>query len=309
MLSEKERAALRGDIVAFMKANPVRNTNVARHHTYGARDAQSTASFITVKRKRMISAILLAMFALSGGVSYAAEGSLPGDMLYPVKIHINEGVEGSLAIGAKADAEFAQKQLNRRAQEAEALARENRLDDEAKRELSNESRMHLKASAEAEAKMRHDEEGGEEARKAHKEVVDTILEHEEVFLKLGVSAHTDGNVSVEGIDEAKSENIESDTNVKVHTSLFQSIFGGAKEVGEKVQTGSSSRRTNNDSGGSLNSHDELKTNISLGTDVNNNEKIDGAHIETENSGNVQLQEIPNDIRTEIKTEGGINIGL
>ncbi len=304
-LSEKERAEMRGDIVVFMEVNPVRNANVVRHHTY----AGPFTAFNTIKRKRMISAILLTMFVLSGGVSYAAEGSLPGDMLYPVKIHINEGVEGTLAVGAKADAQFAHKQLERRAQEAEALAKEHRLDALAKAELSNETKAHLKASAEAEAVMRQDKEGEEGAREAHKEVTDTILEHEEAFLELGVSARADGNISTEGLDGTEKGDVESESNVKVHTSLLQGIFGGTKEASEKTQTGSTSQGERDDREGSLNLRTELKTNTSTGIDTDDSEKTDGVHVETESSGNVQLLNVPDDTHSQLRTEGGVKIGL
>src|SRR3989339_1139174 len=40
---------------------------------------------------------LVAVFLLSGGAAAAAEGSLPGDFLYPVKIHVTEEVRAYLA--------------------------------------------------------------------------------------------------------------------------------------------------------------------------------------------------------------------
>jgi hypothetical protein len=303
-LSEKERAEMRGDIMAFIQANPVRNTNVVRRHTYTG----PFTVFTTIKRKRMISAILLTMFVLSGGVSYAAEGSLPGDMLYPVKIHVNEGVQGTLAVGAKADAEFAHKQLERRAQEAEALAKENRLDAEAKAELSNETKAHLKASAEAEAVMRQDKEGEEGAREVHKEVTNIILEHEEAFLELGVIMHADGNISTEGLGAAEKGDAESDNNVEIHTSLLQSIFGGTKES-EKVQVESSSSNSKSGSEGLTDTQTEVNIDTSTSVDAKENDETGGTRVEAESSVDVKLPTVPDDIHPQIKTEGGIKLGL
>lgn len=312
-LSEKERVEMRGDIVAFMKANPVeevvninssdivRNTNAVRHHTY----AGPFTAFNTVKRKRMISAILLAMFALSGGVSYAAEGSLPGDTLYPVKIHINEGVEGTLAVGAKADAEFAHKQLERRAQEAEALAKAHRLDAEAKAELRGETESHLKASLEAEEAMRNDKEGEEGARAAHKEVNDIIAAHEETFLGFGVSTEADGNIHTENLPVAGKMNVQNESDLKVRSSLLQSIFGGSKETNVKVESEASSSDDKNASESVINTRADIRSD----GDTGDNDASGEIHVEAQGGGEIKLPNVPSEIHTETKGQGVLQIGL
>lgn len=228
-LSEKERAALRGDIVAFMRANPVnevvkaeepllrrrsdamktetfsrrssldevRNPDLIRHHIHAGKETSFTA-FITVKRKRMMSAMLIAMFVLSGGVSFAAQGSLPGDTLYPVKIHVNEQIESTLAVGAKADAEVARKQLERRAQEAAQLQAENRLSAEVKAELAADAEVHAAAYKKAEATLTHKGESAA-ALEVKTEMQATITTHQNAFNDLGVS------INIETLPSASTE--------------------------------------------------------------------------------------------------------
>lgn len=235
-LSEKERVEMRRDIVAFMKANPmeevvninsslpttsfgrrmnadvhshpsldvVRNAHVARHHTY----AGIFTAFNTVKRKRMISAILFTMFVLSGGVSYAAEGSLPGDMLYPVKINVNERVESALAIGAEADANFARKQFERRAEEAVQLSAEHRLSAEVKAELAADAEVHAEAYKKAEATLTHEGKSAT-AIEVKTQMQTTIDTHEEGLSNLGV--HVD-------LDAVSSVNVEQRNDSSVGTT-------------------------------------------------------------------------------------------
>jgi hypothetical protein len=156
----------------------------------------------------MISAILLAMFVLSGGVSYAAEGSLPGDMLYLVKIHINEGVQGTLAIGAKADAEFARKQLERRAEEAAQLSAEHRLSAKVRAELAADTKVHAEAYKKAEATLIH--EGKDAAAAEVKTQMQTTIDaHEEGLSNLGV--HVD-------LDAVSSANVEQRNDSTVGTT-------------------------------------------------------------------------------------------
>src|SRR5438105_2432135 len=44
---------------------------------------------------RMSGAFALVLIVLFGGTAYAAEGSLPGDALYPIKIHVTEPLQGA----------------------------------------------------------------------------------------------------------------------------------------------------------------------------------------------------------------------
>jgi hypothetical protein len=59
-------------------------------------------------------ALLLLLLVGGGATGVVAEKSLPGDVLYPVKIHINENFESAIAFTAKSDAEVSVKQAARR---------------------------------------------------------------------------------------------------------------------------------------------------------------------------------------------------
>lgn len=233
-LSDSERVSMREDIVAFMHANPisesVRNSEPARHHIHAGEETSFTA-FITVKRKRMITAMLIAMFALSGGVSFAAQGSLPGDVLYPVKIHVNENIESVLAVGAEADAEVARKQLERRAEEAAQLHAEHRLNAEVKAELARDAAVHAQAYKKAEATLTSE---GENATvlEVKTEMQTTINAHQEALTDLGVSidvgaapsvsASGEGDLSVEDAREATGTlNLDIDTQGEIKIELPQ----------------------------------------------------------------------------------------
>lgn len=64
---------------------------------------------------------LLLLLLVGGGTGVVAEKALPGDVLYPVKIHVNENIESALALTARGDAEVAIKQAARRLEEVEKL--------------------------------------------------------------------------------------------------------------------------------------------------------------------------------------------
>lgn len=80
--------------------------------------------FVFASRHKGVYAFAAAcfIFIFATGTTYAAGGSLPGDLLYPVKININEPVQRALAIKPEAKARVIVKQAVTRLKEAEQLA-------------------------------------------------------------------------------------------------------------------------------------------------------------------------------------------
>lgn len=74
-----------------------------------------------------VAGVLFALFTGSSAVS-AAEGALPGDILYPVKIKVSEPLRGALKMDDVSKAEWEAEKTERRLEEAETLAAQGRLD-------------------------------------------------------------------------------------------------------------------------------------------------------------------------------------
>lgn len=85
---------------------------------------------------------LFAVAGVTGSVSAAAEGSLPGDFLYPVKIHVNDFAIEVAAVTAEGNARAKVALVERRTEEIAALADEGRLDAEAIAEISDNIQAH-----------------------------------------------------------------------------------------------------------------------------------------------------------------------
>jgi hypothetical protein len=75
---------------------PVRIPVLSRLYYRGALPTLQKSISFSRKRKYALS-ILAGSLVLSGGISAFAQGALPGDLLYPVKIYVNEQVQSSLA--------------------------------------------------------------------------------------------------------------------------------------------------------------------------------------------------------------------
>lgn len=99
-------------------------------------------SIINFLKPMPIFALFLAVALLGGGVSFAAEGSLPGDVLYPVKLKVNEEVKAAVSLSAEAKANWEAKRAERRLEEAEKLAASGKLDAETRAKIESNFEKH-----------------------------------------------------------------------------------------------------------------------------------------------------------------------
>jgi hypothetical protein len=89
-----------------------------------------------------VSLVILAV--IGAGTAFAAEGSLPGDLLYPIKIYVNEGVRSALAQTPQEKANWAAEQVARREDEARSLVAQNRLSTTTRQTIEKQIRKATK---------------------------------------------------------------------------------------------------------------------------------------------------------------------
>lgn len=100
---------MRSALLQQVQATPVRATPSYRFFFHTHRLAAS------------LSGTFVAVFLL-GTTAFAAQGALPGDVLYPVKIHLNEAVTEAVAVSDEAKATWNASVAEERVKEAEKLA-------------------------------------------------------------------------------------------------------------------------------------------------------------------------------------------
>jgi hypothetical protein len=128
---------------------------------------------------RPVAAALALVFIFGGGISYAAEGALPGDALYTVKTNINESVKVALATDIEAKANVQMALAERRIEEAAALAAENRLDAETETALAAAFEAHASNATQEVAAI--DEEDSSAAAEMTSRFETRLAAHEEVL--------------------------------------------------------------------------------------------------------------------------------
>jgi hypothetical protein len=128
-LSAEERDAMRTRISLFMKANPARAPFYihALDSVLGIFSSPAQFSFARGHRFQMTAAVLALVLVIGVGTSYAAQTTVPGDLLYPIKIHVTEPIQGALATSASAQADWNAQVAARRLGEAETLAAQGKL--------------------------------------------------------------------------------------------------------------------------------------------------------------------------------------
>lgn len=131
-----ERDTMRATLKVYVRTRPL---------VLNLKKGDATPSpyhFFFIKRAMPFVAILLLILASAGGTAFAAEGTLPGDILYPVKISVNEQVQSVLARSPSAKAEVHANLAERRLEEAEALATVGKLDSKITKQIQSNFSKH-----------------------------------------------------------------------------------------------------------------------------------------------------------------------
>ncbi|HBU06956.1 MAG TPA: hypothetical protein DEB09_02640 [Candidatus Magasanikbacteria bacterium] len=164
----------------------VRNSAELRHNTQ-----KVPFLILFTNHKHMIVGLLIAaILAMGGGTAAAAENSLPGDLLYPIKTQVTEEVRSALAISSEAKVAWENRRAERRLEEVEKLSSEGKLTTSTSAMLANKFE---EFSKKADARLQKLQDAGklteeqaqklkanfEVAVKAHDEVLSRIRDREE----------------------------------------------------------------------------------------------------------------------------------
>jgi len=189
LLDPKEKMLMRERLVSYMEHKPIRNAMKTRPKAKGI----SIPIFGFFRTHHISGALLIAFLATTStfGMSFAADDALPGDLLYPVKVKVNEEVRGVFIRSDTARIEFERKRAELRLTEASQLASEGRLDTEKQEEVARLFAEHAEAVTE---KVQQVEENdpifAAEVSTEFEAALDT---HEAILARLIVEGDGEGN--------------------------------------------------------------------------------------------------------------------
>ena len=132
---------------------------------------------------------LIVGLLMSGSVSFAAENTVPGDILFPVKVHVNENVRSAIVVTPKAQAAWDVQLVERRLQEVEKLASHDNASPKA-HEAAKRNLERYMERAKKDIKEFEDEEDGEHAVLTASQLTDLLRAHEYVLVGLSLQGAT-----------------------------------------------------------------------------------------------------------------------
>jgi len=184
---------------------------------------------------RPVSVALGLVIVIGAGISSAAEGSLPGDLLYPVKISFNEGLRTKLASSPDAAAVWATARIDRRLVEAETLAVNNDLDSAKQDKIVALLKSAISTSGESPLSVKPELKA---TLKAHSR----ILENISVSLPNNESRDSLGNLSslVQG-EEAELAKDEVATSLAEESTVAKDKTSAEKRAREVIKLFESSK--------------------------------------------------------------------
>lgn len=140
-LPDDEKQRIRGNLLVFMK-----NSQTQPQPAQAVSKTQTGfASFLAVFKNTMRAPATIAIvlvLGFGGALSAAAQGTLPGDTLYPIKTGFNEQIRAALAFSPNAKAAVHALLAQKRLEEAEKLASQSRLDASVRSELEKNFTEH-----------------------------------------------------------------------------------------------------------------------------------------------------------------------
>lgn len=159
-LTAAERQELRERVVAYMEYHPLSQQSTDTPRTKGMLSVNEERPWrlplprITYWRSLVGSSLALILLV----VPVLAERSLPGDVLYAVKVGFNEEVRSTMVRSPYQSIEWETERLNRRLAEVQVLAREGRLTEEHEVRVAEAVRDHSEAARASIERLREQDE-------------------------------------------------------------------------------------------------------------------------------------------------------
>ncbi|MDO8557563.1 MAG: hypothetical protein Q7S09_00005, partial [bacterium] len=111
-------------------------------------------SIFTIFKNMPIAVITIIVALLGGGTSFAAQGALPGNALYPIKIYVNEGVAGAFQLSENAKAAWEVHLASERLDEAAQLSAKGELKGKNEEQVREAFTKHAEKAEDRAEKLR-----------------------------------------------------------------------------------------------------------------------------------------------------------
>lgn len=182
-LSATEKVAMRSALVRHMQVSPVKNESLQSKKSYGI---LSPLQINTLRNKKTMPILVILGLLMGGSASFAAETTVPGDVLYPVKVHVNESVRGAVTVSPTAKAEWEIHLVERRLEEVEKLATRPNAAPQAQEQAQENLVKYTKHVEDRIAKF-EEKEDGDHAIKVASDLSNVLASYEQLLASLATT--------------------------------------------------------------------------------------------------------------------------
>ncbi len=244
-LTKQEKEQIKHHLISYMEANPVRNSEVQRHKVWHEKfrsllyklNPKNMYALLLKPASMVISGVIV----FTGGTGIAAQQSLPGDALYPVKVG-QEEVRSWFALSTEAQAELSLELAEERLREAEELAVKGELTAEKRADLEARFNDRMKDAYDDMAVLRGDEKY-ESAADFSSRVKTQLNVHTKVLEGISIKDEK-GKPEVDNLiikvktklseNDEKEKEIKSEFEAQEDTKLQVSAEGKLKAAENKI---------------------------------------------------------------------------
>ncbi len=217
-------------------------------------------SFVSMFSKRNLfygSTVLALVVMLSGGAVFASDQSLPGNILYPLKVKVVEPLQGAFIFSHEDKVAYETHLITKRLVEAETLASTDSLDEAKEQEITSLIKNHTKAFTEGVITLRKtnvidaDTEDDiiinfEAHMNAHAQVFDVIYEQQHDPLKIQniKISQTARDNAVQVRNDLKNEDQKNNVKSKKTKDAIQALIDKTNLDIEAQSTNPSKQKQN-----------------------------------------------------------------
>lgn len=206
-LNPQHKKDIQGNLLVFMKEHPVRVDVAIRQIPQKVMPAFVPSLLNSLKMIRIPIAIILLSAVVGAGTLFAAESSIPGDVLYPIKVNVTETVRAKLTTDAEARANWEIERAQRRAVEAQELTAHGELNVEARARVEEQIDAHLETAHTVAEQL--EAKGNTNASERVESNIEQYLEAKTTVLE---------NLGIDLDAQAESE-VEADTQLNLDAAL------------------------------------------------------------------------------------------
>ncbi|MBI2023630.1 hypothetical protein HYT01_03655 [Candidatus Giovannonibacteria bacterium] len=235
-LLPEEKKRMRTELSLFIERNPVRNPGEARLISHVR--SLFLPGTLMANLQTMAIALIIALL-IGGGTSFAAQSALPGDILYPIKVNVNEEVRGWTALTAEAQTEWDVQRIERRLSEAEELSAEGKLNAETRSEIETQFEKHAEKFKKHSSKI-ESKKNASAALEAHSEFEGSLRAHETVLERLAEKDGPDTDAILAkvrarlSIASKNRANAEAEITSEGHGNFKEAANGKMKAAEKKL---------------------------------------------------------------------------